>query len=186
MAYDCASLGPSSPPRRAIFYYFPDHVNIADIIISIKNAMITAERMIRSKYLLFNSSTINSVVSFCSLKSDNAPPSSSLVSVLTLYIFLLVIYIFHFIFYYNEHVSSLAISREDLITGMYQSRILKSCLIPTARNSTMHRSSLGLPSTTKSIRIFPVADCSLPLARRQQTPPKDQKSFQCLPHQPNF
>jgi len=71
-------LGPSSF-MKVSFFHFLTYVNTVDIIISIKKAMITAERMIRSEYLLFNSLSINAVVSFWSLKSDKAPPSLSLV-----------------------------------------------------------------------------------------------------------
>ena len=63
--------------KVAFFHY----VNVADIIIIIKKARITVERMIRSEYLLFNNPSTNVVVSFCSLTSDKAPPSLSLVRI---------------------------------------------------------------------------------------------------------
>jgi hypothetical protein len=71
-------LGSCSLIKAALNNFF-DYVRVADMIIRIKKARITVERMIKSEYLLFNSPSTNAVVSFCSLTSDKAPPSLSLV-----------------------------------------------------------------------------------------------------------
>jgi hypothetical protein len=42
-----------------------------------EKARITAKRMIRLEYLLLNGNATNTVVSFCSLKSDKDPQSRS-------------------------------------------------------------------------------------------------------------
>jgi len=64
---------------KAAIYHFYDYVNVADTTIRIKKVSITVERIIRSEYLLFNSPSKNAVASLCSLTSDKAPPSLSLV-----------------------------------------------------------------------------------------------------------
>jgi hypothetical protein len=72
-------LGPSFS-LEGRFNHFCDYVNVVEIIISIKKARITIESIIRSEYLLFNSPSTNAVASLCSLMSDNAPPSQSLMN----------------------------------------------------------------------------------------------------------
>ena len=56
--------GPSSLTKALFFIFCDFYVNAVDSIISIKKARTTAERMIRSEYLLFNIVSTNAVVSF--------------------------------------------------------------------------------------------------------------------------